>query len=157
MFLATFFGKRLKFSRRNMTYLYISRTISKLNHRRARFECCGSSLLSPPHHSFCFYLSVWMAAARGRQYLEETRLRQIEGIRLRTEERTVQSPAEANRIGDESSRLRAHPKGSREATDSPSSAFRFCVCFFFFSSLPFHSLLLLCLYVVHSWPHAPPN
>ena len=31
-----------------------------------------------------------MAAARGRQYLEETRLRQIEGIRARTEEKTVQ-------------------------------------------------------------------
>jgi hypothetical protein len=31
-----------------------------------------------------------MAAARGRQYLEETRLRQIEGIRARTEERQVQ-------------------------------------------------------------------
>ncbi len=31
-----------------------------------------------------------MAAARGRQYLEETRLKQIEGIRARTEERTVQ-------------------------------------------------------------------
>ena len=47
-----------------------------------------SSLL--PHHSLCFFVFVWMAAARGRQYLEETRLRQIEGIRLRTEERTVQ-------------------------------------------------------------------
>jgi len=31
-----------------------------------------------------------MAAARGRLYLEEARQRQIEGIRARTEERTVQ-------------------------------------------------------------------
>ena len=114
-----------------------------------------SSLL--PHHSLCFFLSVWMAAARGRQDLEETRLRQIEGIRARTEERTVQLRLTANRIGDENSRLRAHPKGSGEEIDSPLASFRFCVRFFFFSSLPFHSLLLLCLYVVHSWPHAPPN
>ena len=27
-----------------------------------------------PHHSSCFFLSVWMAAARGRQHLEEIRL-----------------------------------------------------------------------------------
>ena len=47
-----------------------------------------SSLL--PHHSLCFFVFVWMAAARGRQHLEEIRLRQIEGIRARTEERTVQ-------------------------------------------------------------------
>ena len=52
------------------------------------FFVLPSSLL--PHHFLCFFLSVWMAAARGRQYLEETRLRQIEGIRARTEERTVQ-------------------------------------------------------------------
>ena len=38
----------------------------------------------------CFFLSVWMAAARGRQHLEEARQRQIEGIRARTEERKVQ-------------------------------------------------------------------
>ncbi len=31
-----------------------------------------------------------MSAARGRQYLEETRLRQIEGQRARTEARIVQ-------------------------------------------------------------------
>ena len=29
-----------------------------------------------PHHSACFFLSVWMAAARGAKYLEEARLRQ---------------------------------------------------------------------------------
>ena len=52
------------------------------------FWISPSSLL--PHHSLYFCLSLWMAAARGRQYLEETRLRQIEGIRARTEERTLQ-------------------------------------------------------------------
>jgi hypothetical protein len=32
-----------------------------------------------PHHSACFFLSVWMSAARGAKYLEDTkRLRQQE-------------------------------------------------------------------------------
>ena len=43
-----------------------------------------------PHHSACFFLSVWMSAARGAKYLEEARLRQQEGQRLRTEARIVQ-------------------------------------------------------------------
>ena len=43
-----------------------------------------------PHHSACFFLSVWMSAARGAKYLEDTRLRQQEGQRLRTEARIVQ-------------------------------------------------------------------
>ena len=107
-----------------------------------------------PHHSLCFFLSFWMAAARGRQYLEETRLRQIEGIRARTEKT---SAAKANRIGDENSRPRAHPKGVGEEIDNPFASFQFCIRFFFFSSLPLHSVVFLCLYVVPSWPHAPPN
>jgi hypothetical protein len=37
-----------------------------------------------PHHSASFFLSVWMSAARGAKYLEETRLRQQEGQRVRT-------------------------------------------------------------------------
>ena len=48
-----------------------------------------ASSVSPPH-SACFYLSVWMSAARGAKYLEDTRLRQQEGQRLRTEARIVQ-------------------------------------------------------------------
>ncbi len=47
------------------------------------------SSLSPHHFSF-FFLSVWMAAARGAAYLEEARLRQQEGQRVRTEARIVQ-------------------------------------------------------------------
>ena len=43
-----------------------------------------------PHHSLCLFLFVMKAADRGRQHLEEIRLRQIEGVRARTEERTVQ-------------------------------------------------------------------
>jgi hypothetical protein len=43
-----------------------------------------------PHHSACFFLCVWMAAARGAKYLEEARLRQQEGQRVRTEARMVQ-------------------------------------------------------------------
>ena len=48
-----------------------------------------ASSVSPPH-SACFYLSVWMSAARGAKYLEEARLRQQEGQRVRTEARIVQ-------------------------------------------------------------------
>ena len=52
------------------------------------FWFCPSSFL--PHHSLCLFLFVMKAADRGRQHLEEIRLRQIEGVRARTEERTVQ-------------------------------------------------------------------
>ncbi len=74
-----------------MKYPYVSRTKSK---NSPKVKILNVLVHLPftllPHHSLCFFLSVWMAAARGRQYLEETRLRQIEGIRARTEERTVQ-------------------------------------------------------------------
>ncbi len=43
-----------------------------------------------PHQSACLFLSVWMSATRGEKYLEETRLRQQEAQRVRTEARIVQ-------------------------------------------------------------------
>ena len=79
-----------------------------------------SSLL--PHHSLCLFLFVMKAADRGRQHLEDIRLRQIE-IRSKSQNRGKDSAAEAKRIGDKNSRLRAHPKGSGEEIDSPLSSF----------------------------------
>ena len=58
--------------------------------KKGRFVCFVSSVvsLSSP---FCVFLPLClMAAARGAKYLEETRLRQQEGQRVRTEARIVQ-------------------------------------------------------------------
>ncbi len=93
------------------------------------------------------------SAARGRQYLEETKLRLQEGQRARTEARKVQLTLTdlKTRISD-LERFRWEVERKSTARDLPfDSAF---ISTSLFSSHPFHCLILLCLYVVPSWPHA---
>ena len=93
-----------------------------------------------PHHSACFFLSVLMSAARGRQYLEETKLRVQEGQRARTEARIVQL-----RLTELETRIadleRFRREGERKATA------RCLPCDSAFVS----SSILLCLFVVLSY------
>ncbi len=138
------FLKQKTFSLRKLEYPYGSRTKSKNSLKRKiwMFWFLVPRLCLLPHHSSCFFLSVWMAAARGRQYLEETKLRVQEGQRARTEARIVQL-----RLTELETRIADLERFRREGESKSTSTAR-CLSF---DSAFVSSSFLLCLFVVLSY------
>jgi hypothetical protein len=130
-----------------------SRTKCK-NSLKGRFEIFGSgssfvSLSSPFFVFVRLFLNVccsWYEIFRGGK------TKTARGTE--SENRGKDSAVEAKRIRGKNIRLRALQRGNSGKRDWSLSFFWLCFTLDFVSSIPFPYLLILCLYVVPSWPPA---
>jgi hypothetical protein len=93
-----------------------------------------------------------MSVARGTKYLQETKLRQQEGQRAKTEARIVQLKLTdlETRISN-LERFKQEIKGKSTARSLPFGSFFLSTSLLLFL---FPSTIFLCLYVVPSWPRS---